>query len=87
MENYNTSTLPHDKYYDLAAYESKMNSLRMGETISNDDTYDFNKDMLAIQSQHKRVVVETATYLDKSKLEALRKLQNERKCYSCFLHS
>lgn len=32
----------------------------------------------AVRSSHKRVVVETETYLDKGRLESLRKVQNER---------
>lgn len=78
MEEYNTATLPHDKYYDLAKYEIRMSAIRMGESVEVSDAYDHNKDMEHMKNSHKRVVVEQDTYLDKGRLENLRKLQNER---------
>lgn len=45
VEEYNTGTLPHDKYYDLTKYEARMTSVRMGETVSTSDVYDPNKDL------------------------------------------
>lgn len=84
MEEYNTATLPHDKYYDLAKYEIRMSAIRMGESVEVNDTYDHNKDMEHMKNSHKRVVVEQDTYLDKGRLENLRKLQNERELVSFF---
>lgn len=102
VEEYNTGTLPHDKYYDLSKYEARMTALRMGETVQSSDVYDPNKDLegapvsfsvlhklvkrlnsshvkfAAVRASHKRVVVETETYLDRGRLESLRKVQNER---------
>jgi hypothetical protein len=46
MEEYNTGTLPHDKYYDLGKWEATQNAIRMGETVEKDDgSYDARKDM------------------------------------------
>lgn len=40
--------------------------------------YDAQKDMDSIRSSHKRTVVETESFLDRTHLEGLRKVQNER---------
>lgn len=78
MEEYNTGTLPHDKFYDVSKYEARMNAVRMGETVSNDDGYDPNKDLEDLRQSHKRAPVETETYLNRTKLEELRRVANER---------
>ena len=72
------ATFNSDKYYDLTKYEARMNSLRMGETISTSEIYDARADELAIKRSHTRAVVETETFLDRSKLEALRQIQTDR---------
>ncbi|GAA5909234.1 hypothetical protein JCM6882_003774 [Rhodosporidiobolus microsporus] len=79
MEDYNTGTLPHEKYYDLRKYELKMNAVRMGETVSKDDSYDFAKDVEAAKASHRRAAApESESLLNRSQLEALRKVQAER---------
>lgn len=40
--------------------------------------YDAQKDLESIRSSHKRAVVETESFLDRTHLEGLRKVQNER---------
>ena len=50
----------------------------MGETITTSDTYDAQADEAAIKRSHTRAVVETETFLDRGKLEALRQIQTDR---------
>lgn len=80
MEDYNTATLPHEKYYNMDAYERRMNALRHGELLPAGDelTYDVNADLKAHSSAHKRKAIERESYLSKEQLSELRKVQNER---------
>lgn len=80
MEDYNTATLPHEKYYNMDAYERRMNALRHGELLPAGDelTYDVNADLKAHSSVHKRKAIERESYLSKDQLMELRKVQNER---------
>ena len=46
VEDYNTATLPHSKFYNMASYERQMNSLRNGNTADVIScVYDPNVDM------------------------------------------
>ncbi|KAH9851377.1 hypothetical protein C2E23DRAFT_869334 [Lenzites betulinus] len=79
VEDYNTATLPHEKFYHMEQYERRMAALRAGEYLPPaDDSYDPNADMKAHQSTHKRRAVERETYMSKDQLMELRKVQNER---------
>ncbi|KAF9649488.1 hypothetical protein BDM02DRAFT_3186248 [Thelephora ganbajun] len=80
MEDYNTATLPHEKYYNMDVYERRMNALRHGELLPAGDelTYDVNADLKAHSSTHKRRAIERESYLSKEQLMELRKVQNER---------
>ncbi|KAG7566864.1 hypothetical protein FFLO_01365 [Filobasidium floriforme] len=80
IEDFNTATLPSEKYYDMAKYEIKMKMLRTGEVTSqNDDAgYDPMKDLMSHNSSLKRKPAETDTYLNKAELEELRNVQRER---------
>jgi len=79
VEDYNTATLPHEKYYHIEAYERRMAALRQGEFVPPpDDSYDPQADMKAIRGAHKRKPVEQESYLNKEQLLELRKVQNER---------
>ncbi|GAA5968932.1 hypothetical protein JCM21900_000734 [Sporobolomyces salmonicolor] len=80
MEDFNTSTLPHEKYYDMRKYEKKMEAVRMGETIEKDDSYDFTRDLEAAKAAHRGRAgpSDPNQLLDRERLEALRKVQNER---------
>lgn len=56
-----------------------MAALRAGEYVPpQNDSYDPNADMRALQGVHKRKVVEQDTYLSKEQLQELRKVQQER---------
>ncbi|KAI0828056.1 hypothetical protein BC628DRAFT_1432401 [Trametes gibbosa] len=79
VEDYNTATLPHEKFYHMEEYERRMAALRAGEYLPPaDDSYDPNADLKAHQSTHKRRAVERETYMSKDQLMELRKVQNER---------
>jgi len=78
VEDYNTATLPHEKYYNMRNYETQMQQLRMGEHIPQTSTYDPNADLKAHTARHKHAPAETETYLSKEQLKELRKVQGER---------
>ncbi|KAF9462383.1 hypothetical protein BDZ94DRAFT_1236872 [Collybia nuda] len=79
VEDFNTATLPHEKYYHMEAYERRMSALRQGEFVPPpDDSYDPQLDMKAISGAHKKKVVEHESYLSKEQLLELRKVQHER---------
>ena len=75
----NTATFPNEKFYNIEAYERRMNAMRAGEFVPPpDDTYDAEADMKAHQSSLKRPAVESESYLDKDQLQELRRVQRER---------
>ncbi|KAH9935172.1 uncharacterized protein BXZ73DRAFT_45547, partial [Epithele typhae] len=79
VEDFNTATLPHEKFYNMDEYERRMASIRAGEYVPPaTDSYDPNADMRALQSSHKRRPVETDTYMNKEQLMELRRVQQER---------
>jgi len=79
IEDYNTATLPHKKYYDMAKYERRMDYVRGGETIPPDEEmYDPNRDMLAHAHSLKKNTSEKEVYLSKEQLKELRRVQQER---------
>ncbi|KAF9234189.1 hypothetical protein BU15DRAFT_52917 [Melanogaster broomeanus] len=79
VEDYNTATLPHEKYYHMEAYERRMASLRSGEFVPPvEDSYDPAVDMRAHATKHKKAYHEQDSYMSKEQLMELRKIQNER---------
>ena len=80
VEDYNTATLPHEKFYDISSYETRMAALRAGEFLPpTDDGYDPEADMRALQGAHKRKPKESAdSHLTREQLMELRKVQAER---------
>ncbi len=73
------ATLPHEKYYNMGAYERRMSALRSGEFVPpSDDMYDPQADMKAISGAHKKKLVERESYMSREQLMELRKVQNER---------
>ncbi|KAF5315471.1 hypothetical protein D9619_007029 [Psilocybe cf. subviscida] len=79
VEDYNTATLPHEKYYNMDAYEKRMSALRQGEYLPPvNDSYDFNADMKAVTSSHKKAALEQESYMSKEQLMELRRVQKER---------
>ncbi|KAG9095933.1 hypothetical protein FRC06_009227, partial [Ceratobasidium sp. 370] len=78
VEDYNTATLPHEKFYNIDTYERRMNLIRNGETLPINDSYDPSADLAAHTSRHKRSAVEHDSYLSREQLLELRRVQNER---------
>lgn len=79
VEDFNTATLPHDKFYNMDAYERRMAAMRSGETLTlPDDGYDPNADMRALTGARKKKAAEAESYLSRDQLQELRKVQNER---------
>lgn len=79
IEDYNTATLPHEKYYHMETYERRMTSLRAGEFVPPaEDSYDPEADLRAHSLRHKKAPAEHESYLSKEELMELRKVQSER---------
>ncbi|KAJ7647895.1 hypothetical protein FB45DRAFT_894711 [Roridomyces roridus] len=79
MEDYNTATLPDEKYYNMESYNRRMSALRQGEFLPPpDDSYDPQADMKAIIGAHKKKAVDQESYLNREQLMELRKVQKER---------
>ncbi|KAJ8591047.1 hypothetical protein M405DRAFT_873386 [Rhizopogon salebrosus TDB-379] len=79
VEDYNTATLPHEKYYHMEAYERRMTSLRAGEFVPPaEDSYNIEADLRAHSLRHKKAPAEHESYLSKEELMELRKVQSER---------
>jgi hypothetical protein len=79
VEDYNTATLPHQKYYSLATHETRMAAIRAGEILPpSDGGYNPDEDMKDLQSRKKRKNAETETQFTKEQLDELRKVQHER---------
>ncbi|KAH8926150.1 hypothetical protein BT69DRAFT_1279053, partial [Atractiella rhizophila] len=55
VEDYNTATLPHSKYYSLASHSAQLSALRMGESlVSTSETYDARADEEALRKSFRR---------------------------------
>ncbi|KAI0274091.1 hypothetical protein BGY98DRAFT_1099222 [Russula aff. rugulosa BPL654] len=79
VEDYNTATFPNEKFYNIEAYERRMDAMRAGEFVPPaDDSYDAEADMRAHQSKLKRPAVESESFYDKDQLQELRRVQRER---------
>jgi len=79
VEDYNTATFPNEKFYNIEAYERRMDAMRAGEFVPPaDDGYDAEADMRAHQSKLKRPAVESESFYDKDQLQELRRVQRER---------
>lgn len=75
------ATLPHEKYYNMAAYMAKMDAIRTGGSYTSfldGPGYDPSADLASHANALRRPVVETETYLSQAQLAELRRVQNER---------
>jgi hypothetical protein len=74
-----TATFPNEKFYNIEAYERRMDAMRAGEFVPpTDDSYDADADMRAHQNNLKRPAVESESFYDKDQLQELRRVQRER---------
>ena len=80
VEDYNTATLPHDKFYNIAAHDARMAALRAGEYLPPaDDGYDPDADLRALQGAHRRRPrADADSHMTREQLQELRKVQAER---------
>ncbi|OCF45660.1 tRNA(His) guanylyltransferase [Kwoniella heveanensis CBS 569] len=79
VEDYNTATLPHEKYYDMAKYDIKMNMIRSGQTLPDESGgYDPFADMKAHSSGLKSQVKQQETLYSREQIEELRRVEAER---------
>ena len=75
----NSATLPHEKFYNIASYDARMTALRAGEYLPpQDDGYDPDADMRALQGSHKRKNKDNDSFITREQLMELRKVQAER---------
>ncbi|KAA1476960.1 hypothetical protein DENSPDRAFT_785847 [Dentipellis sp. KUC8613] len=78
-EDYNTATLPHEKFYNMESYDARMAAMRSGAYVPPaEDGYDPNADMRAHASKHKRAETEKESYMNREQLQELRRVQQER---------
>jgi len=86
IEDYNTATLPSEKYYDLERYERRMELIRQGETLPDDSTYDPRADEAAARASFKAAQLKSSagpsasstSHLNKQQLEELARVSRER---------
>ncbi|KAI7874569.1 hypothetical protein K492DRAFT_174331 [Lichtheimia hyalospora FSU 10163] len=85
MDDYNTATMPHEKYYNLARWEARQHALRMGEAPPPiaEGTVNLKKDEEQLRLQHRQAARAAASRqpalsLSKDQLEELTKVNRER---------
>ncbi|KAI8084836.1 uncharacterized protein BX664DRAFT_337896 [Halteromyces radiatus] len=85
MEDYNTATMPHEKYYNLEKWEQRDRALRMGEPVPASNTeFNIQKDEERLRMEHKRAASMAAAskvprlQMSRDQLEALTKVNRER---------
>ncbi|KAG0166897.1 hypothetical protein DFQ30_006611 [Apophysomyces sp. BC1015] len=92
MEDYNTATMPHEKFYNLSKWEQRQHALRMGETLPPED-FNFKNDEeqlrtpafipLVFRLQHKQAARAAASrqpmlQMSAEQIEELTKVNRER---------
>ncbi|OXC68487.1 hypothetical protein AYX13_02938 [Cryptococcus neoformans] len=80
VEDYNTATLGHEKYYDMEKYMVKLNMIRSGQTLPDESNgYDPMADMKAHSSSLKSKTNEPQeSYLSPQEVAELRRIEAER---------
>lgn len=86
IEDFNTATLPEEKYYNLDAHERKMAMIRSGELLEEDVGYDPLADERAAKASFKSQQraaegagqTSASAWQSKEQLEELRRVQKER---------
>ncbi|TPX40224.1 hypothetical protein SeMB42_g06081 [Synchytrium endobioticum] len=78
-EDYNLGLLPHEKYYDLDAFEKSDRAQRLLLGDSAHDEYDFRKDEENLKRTSKSTGPSSSTtILSKDQIEELQRVQRER---------
>ncbi|EIW69790.1 hypothetical protein TREMEDRAFT_29770, partial [Tremella mesenterica DSM 1558] len=79
VEDYNTATLPHEKYYNMTEYEVRMKLIRSGQTLTLEaDKYDPMKDEKEHENMMKARYGPRESDLTREEILELRKIQKER---------
>ncbi|KAI8070467.1 hypothetical protein BC940DRAFT_296176 [Gongronella butleri] len=85
MEDYNTATMPHEKFYDMAKWEKNHDGgVRKGDPMAEMEfgSFDFRKDEENMKMERRRAASEAAKVpslqLSKSQLDELSRVNRER---------
>ncbi|KAG0019074.1 hypothetical protein BGZ80_006331 [Entomortierella chlamydospora] len=85
MEDYNTVTMPHEKFYNLTKWEDRQRAIRMGEPLPESTQGSVNlmndEEMLRMKQRDKRkmnVSSQPQILMTQSQLQELRKVSHER---------
>ncbi|CDH60226.1 hypothetical protein E5Q_01632 [Lichtheimia corymbifera JMRC:FSU:9682] len=85
MDDYNTATMPHEKYYNLSRWEARQQAIRMGEAPPPiaEGTVNLKKDEEQLRLQHRQAARAAASRqpalsLSKDQLDELTKVNRER---------
>ncbi|KAF9174671.1 hypothetical protein BGX21_000412 [Mortierella sp. AD011] len=85
MEDYNTVTMPHEKFYNLTKWEDRQRAIRMGEPLPESAQGSVNlmndEEMLRMKQRDKRkmnISSQPQVLMTQSQLQELRKVSHER---------
>ncbi|ORY93352.1 hypothetical protein BCR43DRAFT_496772 [Syncephalastrum racemosum] len=87
MDDYNTATMPHEKYYNLGRWEARQEAIRMGEKVPEKvKGYDYKDDEEKLRQHHRQKAAKAAAAasqantptMTKIELEELAKVNRER---------
>ncbi|ORY99710.1 hypothetical protein BCR41DRAFT_379268 [Lobosporangium transversale] len=88
MEDYNTVTMPHEKFYNLAKWEERQRAIRMGEPLPEEKAENAgalnlmnDEEMLRMRQRDKRKMnlsSQPKILMTQSQLQELRKVSHER---------
>jgi len=85
MEDYNTVTMPHEKFYNLDKWEERQRAIRMGEPLPEAKPGSVNlmndEEQLRMMQRDRRktnLLSQPQTYMTHGQLQELRKVAHER---------
>ncbi|KAG0307688.1 hypothetical protein BGZ97_000314 [Linnemannia gamsii] len=85
MEDYNTVTMPHEKFYNLSKWEDRQRAIRMGEPLPEDKQGSVNlmndEEQLRMKQRDRRktnLSSQPQILMTQSQLQELRKVSHER---------
>ncbi|KAF9281800.1 hypothetical protein BGZ68_006428 [Mortierella alpina] len=85
MEDYNTVTMPHEKFYNLTQWEDRQRAIRMGEPLPKDKQGAVNlmndEEQLRMKQRDRRKMnlsTQPQILMSQSQLQELRKVSHER---------
>lgn len=85
MEDYNTVTMPHEKFYNLNKWEERQRAIRMGEPLPEEKKGSVNlmndEEELRLKQLNRRKTTlssQPQIYMTQNQLQELRKVAHER---------